>query len=217
MNFSRPNIFVCGSSGSGKSTSLRNLNPDSTIVINCERKALPFRGAAKFTKQVQPANLAEFTLAFDRALCSEAGVIVVDSFTGVAEFAYKDVIRFELEDTRSAWGRYKDTLHDILVKPKQPGKTVIILGVESTIQDDNMRLIKIVDVQGSLKGKVEKEFELVLWAQPQGEGVYRFLTNSDGRCTAKSPMAMFDTLLIDNDIDAVLTAIDNYYTTNERE
>lgn len=75
-----------------------------------------------------------------------------------------------------------------------------------------MRLIKTIDVQGSLKGKVEKEFELVLWAQPQGDGVYWFLTNSDGRCTAKTPMGMFDTPLIDNDLNTILTAIHNYYT-----
>jgi len=90
---------------------------------------------------------------------------------------------------------------------------VVFIGVESTMQDDHMRLIKTIDVQGSLKGKVEKEFEIVLWAQPQGEGVYRFLTNSDGRCSAKSPMSMFTDALIDNDLNAVLTAIHNYYTS----
>lgn len=212
LTYPKPNIFVCGPSGAGKSTSIRNLNPDTTIIINTERKALPFKGAGGFSKQVQPVNLAQFQLAFGRALASDATTIVIDSFTSLAEFVYLDVIRYEQEDTRAAWGRYRDTLHDILVQAKQPDKSVIFIGVDSTIQDDNMRLIKTVDVQGSLKGKVEKEFELVLWAQPQGDGVYRFLTNSDGRCTAKSPMDLFNTPLIDNDLNAVLTAINHYYT-----
>ncbi len=211
-SYDKPNIFVGGPSGAGKPTSVRNLNPDTTIVINTERKALPFRGAGRFTKHAQPANLEQFLLAFNRALESDAPTILIDSFTSLAEYVYLDVIRFEEHDTRGAWGRYRDTLHDILIKAKQPDKTVIFLGVESTIQDDNMRLIKSVDVQGSLRGRVEKEFEVVLWAQPQGDGVYKFLTNSDGRCTAKSPMGMFDTPLVDNDISAVLAAIDNYYT-----
>jgi len=213
-DYARPNIFICGPSGSGKSTSLRNLDPESTIVINTERKALPFRGAALFRKQVQPANLEQFAIAFDRALQSNARVVVVDSFTSLAEFVYLDVIRYEVQDTRAAWGRYKDTLHDILLQAKVPDKTVVFLGVEATTQDDNLRVIRTVDVQGSLRGKVEKEFELVLWAQPQGESVYQFLTNTDGRCTAKSPMGMFTERLIDNDLDAVLTAIENYYTSN---
>ena len=210
--YARPNIMICGPSGAGKSTSLRNLDPANTIVINTERKALPFRGASTFKKQVQPADLEQFNVAFDRALNSDASVIVIDSFTSLAEYVYSDVIRYELEDTRAAWGRYKDTLHDILLKAKVPDKTVVFLAVEATMQDDNMRVIKTVDVQGSLRGKAEKEFELVLWAQPQGEGVYRFLTNTDGRCTAKSPMGMFDDRMIDNDLAAVLTAIHRYYT-----
>lgn len=211
-SYDKPNIFVCGPSGAGKSSSGRNLDPDNTIVINAERKVLPFRGAGRFTKHAQPGNLEQFQVAFDRALASDAPTILVDSFTSLCEYAYTDVIRYEEHDTRGAWGRYRDTLHDILLRAKVPNKTVIFLGVEATTQDENMRLIKTVDVQGSLKGKIEKEFEIVLWAQPQGDGVYKFLTNSDGRCTAKSPMGMFDTPLIDNDLNAVLTAIHDYYT-----
>ena len=44
----KPNVIVVGKSGSGKSTSLRNLNPKTTAVINTERKQLPFKGANDF-------------------------------------------------------------------------------------------------------------------------------------------------------------------------
>ena len=36
-------VFVVGESGTGKSSSLRNLNPDETVVINTDQKALPFK------------------------------------------------------------------------------------------------------------------------------------------------------------------------------
>lgn len=39
-------ILVIGESGSGKSTSMRNLNPDKTVLINCLNKGLPWRGSA---------------------------------------------------------------------------------------------------------------------------------------------------------------------------
>ena len=210
--YARPNIFVCGASGSGKSTSLRNLDPADTILLNCERKALPFREAKRFKMHAQPANLDRFQHALKRALAAAASIVVVDSFSSLAEMVYAHVIRYELEDTRAAWGRYKDTIHDILLQCKVPDKCVVYTGIESTIQDENMRVIKTVDVQGSLKGKIEKEFEIVLWAQAQGDGAYKFLTNSDGRCSAKSPMGMFDDAFVDNDISVVLSAIRNYYT-----
>jgi hypothetical protein len=39
---------------------------------------------------------------------------------------------------------------------------------------------------------------------------YKFLTNSDGTCTAKSPMGLFEDLLIDNDLDYVIKKITEY-------
>ena len=40
-------VLVLGESGSGKSTSIRTLNPKETIVFNILGKRLPFKGSAK--------------------------------------------------------------------------------------------------------------------------------------------------------------------------
>ena len=37
-------VLIVGASGTGKSTSIENLNPESTFIVNVARKALPFRG-----------------------------------------------------------------------------------------------------------------------------------------------------------------------------
>lgn len=39
---------------------------------------------------------------------------------------------------------------------------------------------------------------------------YKFVTNSDGTCTAKTPMGLFSDLLIDNDLDMVINRIKEY-------
>ena len=39
---------------------------------------------------------------------------------------------------------------------------------------------------------------------------YKFITNSDGTCTAKTPMGLFDSLLIDNDLNLVIEKIKEY-------
>ena len=36
-------VFLVGKSGMGKSTSLRKLNPEETVIINTDQKALPFK------------------------------------------------------------------------------------------------------------------------------------------------------------------------------
>lgn len=39
---------------------------------------------------------------------------------------------------------------------------------------------------------------------------YKFVTNSDGTCTAKTPMGLFPEILIDNDLDLVINRIKEY-------
>lgn len=39
---------------------------------------------------------------------------------------------------------------------------------------------------------------------------YKFVTNSDGTCTAKTPMGLFPEILIDNDLDLVINRIKKY-------
>lgn len=40
-------VLVLGESGSGKSTSIKTLNPKETVVFNILGKRLPFKGSAK--------------------------------------------------------------------------------------------------------------------------------------------------------------------------
>ena len=43
---------------------------------------------------------------------------------------------------------------------------------------------------------------------------YKFITQSDGTTTAKTPMGCFDTLLIDNDLAYVFKKMDEYNNGN---
>ena len=43
-----------------------------------------------------------------------------------------------------------------------------------------------------------------------GKASYKFITNSDGTCTAKTPMGLFNEIYIDNDLDYVVKRIKEY-------
>lgn len=44
---------------------------------------------------------------------------------------------------------------------------------------------------------------------------YKFITNTDGACVAKSPLGMFTDLIIDNDLNEVIKVIDKYNNDEE--
>lgn len=53
-------------------------------------------------------------------------------------------------------------------------------------------------------------FTAVQRNEETGMPMYKFMTNSDGTCTAKSPMGLFNDLYIDNDLDFVIKKIKEY-------
>lgn len=69
---------------------------------------------------------------------------------------------------------------------------------------------KMLDNMITLEGL----FTYVLFTRRQqnDEGVmeYKFMTNSDGTNTCKTPMGCFDELFIDNDLQYVINKIDEY-------
>ena len=42
-------VLIIADSGTGKSTSMRNLDPKSTVIINIANKPLPFKGWKDYT------------------------------------------------------------------------------------------------------------------------------------------------------------------------
>lgn len=81
---------------------------------------------------------------------------------------------------------------------------------------DNLNPYYKIKTQGKMLDSVitlEGLFTYVLFTRVinDGENVsYKFLTNSDGTCTAKTPMGLFNELLIDNDLAYVINEITEY-------
>tara|TARA_Y100000401_G_scaffold111401_1_gene109626 strand:- start:573 stop:1208 length:636 start_codon:yes stop_codon:yes gene_type:complete len=209
----KPNIIVVGKSGSGKSTSLRNLNPKSTAVLNTERKQLPFKGANNFLNVPIP-DLNTFNAAFKKAMESkEIETIVVESFTSLIEMIYREAdIRFKGFDV---WSFYNKEIDRILNMSKNTDKNVIFLAIDGAYEGDTGIQERYVAVDGNRwKKRVEKEFVVCLYTDNHSSDngmSYRFRTQSQGNDSAKSPMGMFDELYIDNDLQKVIDKCEEYY------
>ena len=210
----KPNIIIVGPSGSGKSSSMRNLDPMSTAVINTERKQLPFKNANDFMN-VPVKSVSEFHSALDKAMESDKiKTIVIESFTSLIEIIYREAeIRYKGFDI---WGYYNKEIGRILDKSKNSNKYVIFTAIDGVYDGDNGVEERFVAIDGNRwKKRVEKEFVICLFTDTKAtdEGVkYRFRTNTTGRDSAKSPMGMFLDLHIDNDLKKVIDACRTYYS-----
>ena len=210
----KPNVIIVGPSGSGKSSSMRNLDPKSTAVINTERKQLPFKNANEFMN-VPVKSVSEFHTALDKAMESDkVDTIVIESFTSLIEIIYREAeIRYKGFDI---WGYYNKEIGRILDKSKNSNKYVVFTAIDGVYDGDNGVEERYVAIDGNRwKKRVEKEFVICLFTDTKAtdEGVeYRFRTNTTGRDSAKSPMGMFLDLHIDNDLRKVISACKNYYS-----
>jgi hypothetical protein len=93
----------------------------------------------------------------------------------------------------------------------------IVVSTHSENTGDNLNPYYKIKTQGKMLDSVitlEGLFTYVLFTKvikDESDKVqYKFLTNSDGTCTAKSPMGLFEDLLIDNDLDYVVKKITEY-------
>ena len=210
----KANIIVVGKSGSGKSSSLRNLNPETTAVLNIERKQLPFKGAMKF-KNVGIPDLNTFNAAFKKAVESdEIKTIVIESFTSLVEMIYREAdVRFKGFDV---WSFYNKEIDRILNMSKNSNKYIVFLAIDGAYDGDEGVQERFVAVDGNRwKKRVEKEFVVCLYTDNRytnDVSEYRFRTQSTGKDSAKSPMEMFDSLYIENDLAQVIEKCEEYYS-----
>ncbi len=232
----KPNIFIVGPTSTGKSSSLRNLDPTNTAILNSEQKALPFRSGLKFTMnkpvtglELEPnsqkmlPSMTPYWNLFEKAIESKnVKVLVNESFTSLTEQIYAASKRFF--SGFDLWGNYNEEITKVLHRSKNTEKYVVFLGTDMIIEGENGVEERCISVQGNRwKKNVEKEFVIVLYTQmitnDKGESEYRFITNKMKgfeNIPAKSPMGMLPPTM-PNDLNLVIEYIEKYYNEEEVE
>ena len=70
--------------------------------------------------------------------------------------------------------------------------------------------MKMIDNMITVEGLFTYVLFTSLVKDNDGNIQYKFMTQTDGSTTAKSPMGCFESLLIDNDLQEVINKIDQY-------
>ena len=211
--------MILGQSGTGKTASLRNLDPEHTLLIQAVKKPLPFRssGWAYFDKGKTPTGNVFVT---DQAQTiiklmkgTKRSVIVLDDFQYILANEFMRRV-LDKEQGNAAFAKYNEIAHNawsILMAASQlsDDKRVYILG--HTQEDDSGR-IKAKTIGKLLDEKITIEGLLTIVLRTAViNGQYLFSTKNNGADTVKAPMGLFEDEHIDNDLAAVDAAIFGYY------
>ena len=211
-------IGIMGESGSGKTTSMRNLDPSVTFYIDCDKKGLSWKNWKEqyheekhnyFRTDLPSTVLNLLQKIQDQENMRHIQTIVIDTINGI-------MVGEEMRNIKvNGYGKWTDLASYIYgivdyALTMREDLTVIILCHSETISDDNGYVFTRIKTNGRKLDKIVLESKLatVLYAV-QHDGKYVFKTHADNS-TAKTPYGAFEADEIENDIVKVLETLQEY-------
>lgn len=202
--------MILGESGTGKSTSMRNLAPSETLLIQTVKKPLPFR--SKEWKPVAEGGNVLVTDDSQRIMAAmqktRRKVIVID------DYQYMIANEFMRRTSERGYDKFTEmALHAWQVAKlasELPDDVRVYILSHTDTKDDGTVKAKTIGKLLDEKITLEGLFSIVL-RTGKNDGGYYFRTKNSGSDTVKTPLDLFDTETIDNDLKAVDSAICEYY------
>lgn len=197
-------VLILGHSGSGKSTSLRNFRSAEITHINVMGKPLPFKG-----RFINTVNSDKYDVIGDALGKMKTKIAVIDDaqYLMANEFMRRAMERGYNKFTEIANNFW--TLVNYVITELPFDVTVYFL-MHIDRDDNGNEKVKTIGKLLDEKITVEGMFTVVLKSVVK-DGEYSFTTQSNGHDTVKSPLGMFPTYQIDNDLKAVDTIIREFW------
>lgn len=198
--------FVLGRSGTGKSYSLRNFDPNEVEVINVQGKILPFKGAGKFN--LINTDDADAIVDEIKVAAKTYKKIVVDDFQYVMANEFMRRSAEKGYDKFTEIGRHAWDIANVV--RELPSDVIVYVMCHTDTDQEGFERLKTIGKLLDDKIVLEGMSTIVLKTSVS-DGKYYFLTQNNGKDTTKSPAGMFPTYAIENDLKYVDDKIRNYY------
>ena len=218
-NMNGMGVLLMGASGSGKSTSLRNLPAEETAIINITNKPMPFRNkdgktivtlkdfAKEGEKDLTYEELYKRIIATIKA--TKKKIIVIDDSSYMMAFE-----NFE-KATNKGYDKFTTmakNYYDLIKSAISCGDEKIVYVITHEEVDDVNQLYRPKTIGKMLSNQlvIEGLFSIVLRSMYKN-GEYIFQTQNDGTSVCKSPMDMFEQKEIPNDLYEIDKIVREYY------
>jgi len=221
-------VIVLGPSGSGKSRSIVNLNPEETVVVNVLRKDLPFKKSRaiyssenkNMTYLDDHANICNFIKFIDTQK-PNTNTIIIDDARYIME---KELFKRAKETGYAKFTEIAQHFQQVIetAETSRQNLTVILMLHDDDVINDKTIVSKKVRSVGKMVEEHYNPLEVVdicLYCKPSfgknNQPIYQFYTTKsivdNVEYPAKTPEGMFSTPTIPNDLKLVIDAIKEYY------
>ena len=217
-------IGIVGETGTGKSTSVKFLNPEETYIINVAKKELPFKGSDKLYnkdkknyKEVDDANeisrllmtISDKALHIKNIIIEDSnyimGFTMVDKATEVGYTKFSIMAKDMVELFKTGRKLRDDIVVFYLTHPETIEDGGEIIGYKIKTAG------KLIDNQVLLEGLLTVCLYTHVEEKKDGTVEYNFITNRFRKFPAKSPDGMFNELKIPNNLQLVVDKVNEYY------
>ncbi len=203
-------VLIIGKSGAGKTASMRNCAGNSRFgLIKVINKPLPFQGSIPFIRTDNYEKILS-SLTASKApsmIIDDAGYLITNYFMrNHSKHAVGNAV-FGLYNTLA--DNYWNMVQHI-IEHLPNDKIVYIIMHEDTNDFGEIKpktIGKLLDEKICLEGM----FTIVLRCVIENGNEHRFITQYSEGAVSKSPMGMFESLSIDNDLLMVDNTIRKYY------
>lgn len=211
-------IGIMGESGAGKTTSLRNLDPKTTFIIDADKKGESWKGwrnqySIEKHNYYPTDQISTVLKILDKINgnddMKQIKVVVIDTLNGLM---VADEVRRMKEKGFDKWVDLAQCVWELLdhLYELRADLTVIVICHSQTQKEDDGFTFTRIKTSGKKLDKlnVESKLTTVLHAVAK-DGKYVFLTHANNS-TTKTPFGAFEDDEIDNDITKVIKALEEY-------
>lgn len=210
-------IAVMGESGSGKSTSMRTLPPESTYYIDADGKGLPWRGwrqqySADKKNYFRGSGKEDIIRILEGLHTKRPDIkyVVIDTINGVM---VDDEMARMKEKSYDKWADLAAAVYGMIIYAlrMREDMTIIFVAHTQVDRDENTgNTWTRIKTNGRKLDKIvlESKFTTVFHARCL-DGNYIFETRSNNS-TAKTPMGAFEEPTIENDMMKALERLEEY-------
>lgn len=207
--------MILGQSGTGKTASLRNFKADEMLLIQAIKKPMPFKNNFSYrTKENQSGNIF---LSDDKdsiihlMKMTKKKIIILDDVQYIMSNEY---MRRSHETGYQKFTDIGKSIWEILTAASSLSDNVRVYLLWHSQTDDlgqskAKTIGKMLDEKITIEGMVSIVLKTCLI-----NGNYLFATQNSGNDTTKSPIDLFETDVIENDLHAVDTKIVEYFNLN---